>query len=137
MWRLISVSPADTISFLILYPHFAFNLSLPPTNEVCGKVMFLHLPVCPQRGGGVMMSLPVMDRTPPGQQAGSTHSLECFLVTTRKRSLGQGNAFTPVCDSVYRGVLPHCMLGYTPQGRHPPGRPPLGRHLPSGQTPHP
>ena len=36
--------------------------------------------------------------------------------------LGQGNVFTGVCDSVHRGGLPQCMLGYhTPQTRHPPG----------------
>ena len=31
--------------------------------------------------------------------------------------------FTRVCDSVHRGGLPHCMLGYTtlPRSRHPPG----------------
>ena len=36
--------------------------------------------------------------------------------------LGQGNIFTGVCDSVHRGGLPQCMLGYhTPgPGRHPP-----------------
>ena len=26
------------------------------------------------------------------------------LITARKRSLGQGNVFTPVCDSVHGGV---------------------------------
>ena len=38
--------------------------------------------------------------------------------------LGQGNIFTGNCDSVHRGGLPQCMLGYhthTPRpGRHPP-----------------
>ena len=33
--------------------------------------------------------------------------------------LGQGYAFTPVCDSVHRGGgLPHCMLGYTHTHTH-------------------
>ena len=43
------------------------------------------------------------------------------IITARKRSLGQDNIFAPVCHSVHSGVLPHCMLGYTPQtrGRHP------------------
>ena len=36
------------------------------------------------------------------------------LITARKRSLGQGNVFTPVCNSVHGGCLPLCMLG-----RHP------------------
>ena len=54
----------------------------------CGKVMFLHLSVILFRGGGVMMSLPVMappmayPRTAPpsphGQQAVRI-LLECFL----------------------------------------------------------
>ena len=40
--------------------------SLPPANEVWGKVMFLHLSVnhSVHRGRGVMMPLPVMDSTP-------------------------------------------------------------------------
>ena len=29
-----------------------------------------------------------------------------FIVTARKRSLGQGNIFTPVCHSVHRGEVP-------------------------------
>ena len=39
-----------------------------------------------------------------------------YLITVRKRSLGQGNVFTPGCDSVHREreCLTHCMLGYTP-----------------------
>ena len=59
------------------------------------------------------------------------------IFTARKRSLGQGNIFAPVCHSVHRGVYP-CMLVYTPQcrppgtrGRQPPrSRPPRtrGRH---------
>ena len=32
-------------------------------------------------------------------------SLGSLLITARKRSLGQGNIFTPVCHSVHRGVL--------------------------------
>ena len=38
--------------------------------------------------------------------------------------LRQGYVFTRVCDSVKRGRLPHCMLGYTPlsdQKQTPPG----------------
>ena len=53
-----------------------------------------------------------------------------FIFTARKRSLGQGNMFAPVCHSVHMGGLSHCMLGYTPPqdqrqappvtgGRHP------------------
>ena len=40
--------------------------SLPPANEVWGKVMFLHLSVnhSVHRGRGVVMPLPVMDSTP-------------------------------------------------------------------------
>ena len=48
------------------------------------------------------------------------------VFTPRKRSLGQGNLFTPVCDSVHRGVSGrHPLPGQTSlQGRHPP----IGRH---------
>ena len=76
----------------------------------------------------------------------------CFcyiiIVTVRKRSLGQGNIFTPVCHSVHRGGLPNCMLGYlplrqqTPQEQTPPGpgtpprrRPPWDQAPPREQTP--
>ena len=75
--------------------------------------------------------------------------------------LGQGYVFTGVCDSVHRGGLPQCMLGYTlpptketplprrtpsptkedplpHQGDPPPRRPPLQRDLlPSKETPPP
>ena len=37
-----------------------------------------------------------------------------------QRSCGQGYVFTRVCDSVKRGGLPQCMLGYPPGSRHPP-----------------
>ena len=57
-----------------------------------------------------------------------------WLVTTRKRSLGQGNIFTPVCHSVHRGSLPQCMLGYQPPGiMHPSPR----DHAPPDHTPPP
>ena len=58
------------------------------------------------------------------------------LLPPRKRSLGQGNGFTSVWDSVHRrGCLPYCMLGYPlppapeadtlpTRGRHPLDRPP-------------
>ena len=35
-----------------------------------------------------------------------------IIITARKRSLGQGNIFAPVCHSVHRGGLPQCILGY-------------------------
>ena len=73
------------------------------------------------------------------------------IVTARKRSLGGGNVFTPVCDSVHNGrCLLHCWdtppwadtplvrhpphLGRYPLGRYPPGQTPLGRH-PLGKHP--
>ena len=43
-----------------------------------------------------------------------------------KRSLGQGNVFTPVCHSVHRGGLPYRDL--TGQ-RPPPDRDPPGQNL--------
>ena len=56
--------------------------------------------------------------------------------------LGQGYVFTGVCDSLNRGCLPQCMLGYTPPGsRHPPqeqtphqSRPPKSRPTPGADT---
>ena len=54
--------------------------------------------------------------------------------------LGQGNVFTGVCDSVHRGGLPQCMLGYRPpaqtptRSRHPPDQTPP-RADPPEQTP--
>ena len=39
-------------------------------------------------------------------------TLACLvLVTARKRSLGQGNIFTPVCHSVHRGGMHGCSQG--------------------------
>ena len=67
------------------------------------------------------------------------------IISARKRSLGQGNVLTPVCDSVHKGGrLPHWMLGYTPLPRQklpradtPLGRHPLGRHPIWADTPQP
>ena len=51
--------------------------------------------------------------------------LECFLVTARKRSLGQGNIFAPICLSVHRG------------GSTWAGTPPLRQLHPLASTPRP
>ena len=70
---------------------------------------------------------------------------------TRNRSLppatklGQGYVFTRVCDSVHKGVLPQCMLRYTPPGAdappgtdtHPWEQTPPGADTCPQQTPHP
>ena len=73
---------------------------------------------------------------------GGGHASETF--TACKRTLGQGNVFPPVCDSLHGGSAPlhggiH-PLGRHPLGRHPPGRHPLGRdhpgQRPPRQTPH-
>ena len=66
-----------------------------------------------------------------------------------QRSCGQGYVFTGVCDSVHRGGLPQCMLGYcppeggTPPKKEPPkketpcqGDPPEGGTPLEGGTPH-
>ena len=57
------------------------------------------------------------------------------FITARKRSLGQGNVFTPVGDSVHGGGVSAPFhvgiqpLRHTPPGQtHPPGRHSLGRH---------
>ena len=43
-----------------------------------------------------------------------------YIITARKRSLGQGNIFTPVCHSVHGGGgIPACIAGGThPTGMH-------------------
>ena len=48
-------------------------------------------------------------------------STEHKLITARKRSLGQGNVFTPVCHSVHRGGVSQNTMGW---GQIPLGRPP-------------
>ena len=48
-----------------------------------------------------------------------------YIITARKRSLGQGNVFTPVSHSVHGARV------YTTQAKHPPDR------HPTGQTPPP
>ena len=65
--------------------------------------------------------------------------LECILVTTHKRSLGQGNIFAPVCHSVHREGSASVHAG-TRQVHHPPGTrqaPPRTRHYPPGPGRHP
>ena len=45
-----------------------------------------------------------------------------FVITVHKRSLGQGNVFTPVCHSVHRGVsVPACITGRMTGGLCPGG----------------
>ena len=59
------------------------------------------------------------------------------IFTARKRSLGQGNIFAPVCHSVHRGVHGPPWQVHTPPGRYTPlaGTPP-GRYTPlAGTTP--
>ena len=61
------------------------------------------------------------------------------IFTARKRSFGQGNIFTSVCQEFCsQGGLPHCMLGYHPLARQTPwkGRPPWQGDPPrQGNTP--
>ena len=55
-----------------------------------------------------------------------------------QRSCGQGYVFTRVCDSVNRGGLPQCMLGYHPLGRkHPPTPQEGSTHTPGKEAPPP
>ena len=70
------------------------------------------------------------------QQQQHRHSVELSGESSYyrpQRSCGQGYVFTRVCDSVHRGGLPQCMLGYC----HPlPGRrPPRRRHPPKKEAP--
>ena len=52
--------------------------------------------------------------------------LECCLVTARKRSLGQGNIFAPVCHSVHGGGSASVHAGITPREQTPPEQCMLG-----------
>ena len=56
-----------------------------------------------------------------------------------QRSCGQGYVFTRVCDSVQRGSLPQCMLGYPTPEQAPPTEqaPPGSRHPLREQAPQP
>ena len=70
-----------------------------------------------------------------------------MLLLPPATKLGQGYVFTGVCDTVHRGGLPQCMLGYhnppppeqthTPQDQAPPRsrHTPWTRHLPWGVDP--
>ena len=51
-----------------------------------------------------------------------TRDWKFLIITARKRSLGQGNIFSSVCQEFCsQGGLPQCMLGYHhPRTRHPP-----------------
>ena len=54
-----------------------------------------------------------------------------LIITARKRSLGQGNIFSRVCQEFCsQGGLPQCILGY-----HPP--PPQEQTTPRDQAPRP
>ena len=54
------------------------------------------------------------------------------IITTRTRSLGQGNVFTSVCHSLDRGGVSHYAPVYTPPADTPPPETATevgGRHL--------
>ena len=57
-----------------------------------------------------------------------------IIFTARKRSLGQGNIFAPVCHSVPRGVYLPRGCTYTPWAGTPL---PLGRYTPPPRQVHP
>ena len=54
------------------------------------------------------------------------------VITARKRSLGQGNIFAPVCHSVHRGVSGQV---HPPGQVHPRQVHPLGKYTPRAGTP--
>ena len=67
---------------------------------------------------------------------GSIYTERCLMLTTHKRSLGQGNAFTPVCHFVHRGGVGFsaCITGHMTRGDLHPGK---GLHpggLPPGEV---
>ena len=92
----------------------------------------MHLPEIHQWNRWEHYSLLVADlrgsspaRTPYGQKCFKFHA----VFTARKRSLGQGNIFTPVCHSVHGGG------GAWSQGVGVPGRGVPGRGVCSGGVP--
>ena len=71
------------------------------------------------------------------------HCVAALVYYRPQRSCGQGNVFTGVCDSVNRGGLPQCMLGYHPPRRRTSprrtpqeGEPPQKETPPRRRTPH-
>ena len=61
-----------------------------------------------------------------------------FTFYRPQRSCGQGYVFTRVCDSVYKGSLPQCMLGYHPPCKGDPpcqGEPPCQEDPPAKENP--
>ena len=61
-----------------------------------------------------------------------------MLITARKRSLGQGNIFAPVCHSVHRVVCPIACWDTPPprpEAGTPPKQTPLGADIPLGADP--
>ena len=96
--------------------------------------------------------------SPPTKSSVCTSPPDILLVTARKLSLGQGNIFTPVCNSVHRGDLVrdgsasvHAGIPQPPLTRHttPPNQaapspgtpssshPPWTRDTPGPGTPRP
>ena len=57
-------------------------------------------------------------------------SNDVLIFTARKRSLGQGNIFTPVCYSVHRGSASVHDGIPPPRTRHPPDQVPHGPGIP-------
>ena len=67
-------------------------------------------------------------------------SSQCAIITARKRSLGQGKIFAPVCHSVHRWGRPGQVSPWAgtppPPWQVPPGRyTPMGRYIPWAGTP--
>ena len=58
--------------------------------------------------------------------------IDLFIITARKRSLGQGIVFTPVCHSVHRGRVSLTENPWieTSPGQRPPGQRPPGQRPP-------
>ena len=69
-------------------------------------------------------------------RADSNHGTEYIAIfTARKRRLGQGNVFTPVCDSVHGGVSAPLDASINPPAHTHPWAHPPGHIHPPGHTP--
>ena len=104
-------------------------MTSPKTNHLIGYLLNIKQLEC--LGPRARLPIKCLSRVYMSQQKEMFQNIS-RIFTARKRSLRQGNVFTPVCHSVHRECLPHCMLAYTPFRQNPPwaDTPPPPRQTP-------
>ena len=107
------------------------QVSLPPATKLGQGYIFTG--VCDSVHGGSASVHAGIPPPRPGTPQEQTHTPGS---RPPKEQIPPVGVDTP-CDSVHRGGLPQCMLGYHhPRTRHPPGQtPPSGADPPREQTP--